>query len=346
MDQFDAARVLYRRILKLESEYVTRIVIGYLLLHYNSDQEMVRIAYCPDNVIINLIQQVKVQQGFILKPSKPEQPFSPYNLLSNESPLFNAFPHSRIPIPVVIGFPGMFNTNSLLSLDKFEMEITEMLKLRRVRSALIALLPMLYYETYGRVIQVEGYGLTKLLAQMKNIRLIDRPYGQQLVILEEDGRTDVETLYEGNDPGPIVSASKQIYLTFPAESTFTAEDVSNYFNTFGEVEEVRIPCQQKRMFGFVSFVSADTVKMILSQGNPHHVCGARVLVKPYKEKSQLVERRYQEKYEPPPVYEHSVDMDTDLQMKAEDLISKTSDLNCGEKIYEVKIPGYTEDLAD
>lgn len=174
MDQFDAARVLYRRILKLESEYVTRIVIGYLLLHYNSDQEMVRIAYCPDNVIINLIQQVKVQQGFILKPSKPEQPFSPYNLLSNESPLFNAFPHSRVPIPVVIGFPGMFNTNSLLSLDKFEMEITEMLKLRRVRSALIALLPMLYYETYGRVIQVEGYGLTKLLARMKNIRLIDR----------------------------------------------------------------------------------------------------------------------------------------------------------------------------
>lgn len=39
----------------------------------------------------------------------------------------------------------------------------------------------------------------------------------------------METLYEGNDPGPIVSASKQIYLTFPAESTFTAEDVSNYF---------------------------------------------------------------------------------------------------------------------
>lgn len=61
-------------------------------------------------------------------------------------------------------------------------------------------------------------------------------------------------------------------------------------STFGEVEEVRIPCQQKRMFGFVSFVSADTVKMILSQGNPHYVCGARVLVKPYKEKSQLVER--------------------------------------------------------
>lgn len=44
------------------------------------------------------------------------------------------------------------------------------------------------------------------------------------------------------------------------------------------------------MFGFVTFVSADTVKMILAKGNPHFVCGARVLVKPYREKSKLVDR--------------------------------------------------------
>ena len=44
------------------------------------------------------------------------------------------------------------------------------------------------------------------------------------------------------------------------------------------------------MFGFVTFASADTVKMILSKGNPHYVCGARVLVKPYREKSKLVDR--------------------------------------------------------
>lgn len=62
------------------------------------------------------------------------------------------------------------------------------------------------------------------------------------------------------------------------------------YSTFGPVEDVRIPCQQKRMFGFVTFVSADTVKMILAKGNPHFVCGARVLVKPYREKSKLVDR--------------------------------------------------------
>ncbi|KAG8653047.1 hypothetical protein MANES_06G161900v8 [Manihot esculenta] len=45
------------------------------------------------------------------------------------------------------------------------------------------------------------------------------------------------------------SASRQIYLTFPADSTFKDEDVSNYFSTFGPVQDVRIPYQQKRMFG-------------------------------------------------------------------------------------------------
>ena len=61
-------------------------------------------------------------------------------------------------------------------------------------------------------------------------------------------------------------------------------------SSYGPVEDVRIPCQQKRMFGFVTFASAETVKMILAKGNPHFVCGARVLVKPYREKSKLNDR--------------------------------------------------------
>ena len=61
-------------------------------------------------------------------------------------------------------------------------------------------------------------------------------------------------------------------------------------SSFGVVEDVRIPCQQKRMFGFVTFASANTVKTVLAKGNPHFVCGSRVLVKPYREKSKLVDR--------------------------------------------------------
>lgn len=62
------------------------------------------------------------------------------------------------------------------------------------------------------------------------------------------------------------------------------------FSTFGAVEDVRIPCQKDRMFGFVTFASANTVKTVLAKGNPHFVCGSRVLVKPYREKSKLVDR--------------------------------------------------------
>ncbi|KAB2021392.1 hypothetical protein ES319_D07G136000v1 [Gossypium barbadense] len=87
------------------------------------------------------------------------------------------------------------------------------------------------------------------------------------------------------------SASKQIYLTFPADSTFKDEDVSNYFSMFGPVQDVRIPYQQKRMFGFVTFVHPETVKHILARGNPHYICDSRVLVKPYKEKGKVPDKK-------------------------------------------------------
>jgi hypothetical protein len=111
--------------------------------------------------------------------------------------------------------------------------------------------------------------------------------------------------------------SRQIYLTFPADSTFREEDVSNYFrysillgcrsscrigtdagslvrrpesSIYGPVHDVRIPYQQKRMFGFVTFVYPETVKLILAKGNPHFICDARVLVKPYKEKGKVSDK--------------------------------------------------------
>ncbi|XP_062198113.1 zinc finger CCCH domain-containing protein 53-like [Phragmites australis] len=94
------------------------------------------------------------------------------------------------------------------------------------------------------------------------------------------------------DRGDLIAnpAARQIYLTFPADSTFSEEDVSNYFSTYGPVQDVRIPYQQKRMFGFVTFVYPETVKAILAKGNPHFVCDARVLVKPYKEKGKVPDR--------------------------------------------------------
>ncbi|KAH7864066.1 hypothetical protein Vadar_025315 [Vaccinium darrowii] len=99
--------------------------------------------------------------------------------------------------------------------------------------------------------------------------------------------------------GMMSPGSRQIYLTFPADSTFREEDVSNYFSIYGPVQDVRIPYQQKRMFGFVTFVYPETVKLILAKGNPHFVCDARVLVKPYKEKGKVPDkyRKFQQHME-------------------------------------------------
>ncbi|CAN0891847.1 Zinc finger CCCH domain-containing protein 22, partial [Linum grandiflorum] len=90
-------------------------------------------------------------------------------------------------------------------------------------------------------------------------------------------------------------SARQIYLTFPADSTFREEDVSNYFSIYGPVQDVRIPYQQKRMFGFVTFLYPETVNLILAKGNPHFVCDSRVLVKPYKEKGKILEKKQLER---------------------------------------------------
>lgn len=59
--------------------------------------------------------------------------------------------------------------------------------------------------------------------------LICRPHGQHAVILAEDAPRYMDCRNGRNDPGAAVASSHQIYLTFPAESIFSEEDVSNYF---------------------------------------------------------------------------------------------------------------------
>ncbi|KAE9620193.1 hypothetical protein Lal_00019205 [Lupinus albus] len=134
-----------------------------------------------------------------------------------------------------------------------------------------------------------------LLQQQQN----DSPRGAVAALMMNEellkfGRSRLERNdFSLNSPGIVNPASRQIYLTFPADSTFREEDVSNYFSIYGPVQDVRIPYQQKRMFGFVTFVYPETVKLILSKGNPHFVCDARVLVKPYKEKGKVLDKKQQ-----------------------------------------------------
>ncbi|XP_022139051.1 zinc finger CCCH domain-containing protein 53-like isoform X2 [Momordica charantia] len=117
--------------------------------------------------------------------------------------------------------------------------------------------------------------------------------GEDLHKFSRSGRNEF-SLNGSGGAGIVNPASRQIYLTFPADSTFKEEDVSKYFSNFGPVQDVRIPYQQKRMFGFVTFLYPETVKQILAKGNPHFVCDARVLVKPYKEKGKVPDKKQQQ----------------------------------------------------
>ncbi|XP_020580255.1 zinc finger CCCH domain-containing protein 54-like isoform X2 [Phalaenopsis equestris] len=188
---------------------------------------------------------------------------------------------------------------SLRSLEKLETEITELLRARRGVPVPIDSLPRLYYEKYGKNLEADGYfiesqrhgkagfNLTKLLARLKNsIRLIDRPHGQHSVILAEAAPKYLDNRNERNEARFTAMGSHKIYLTFPAESSFTLEDIFNYFKQFGPVSDVRIPYQEKRMFGFVSFVYPETVSEILMKQVPHYICGDRVFVKPYRTQAE------------------------------------------------------------
>ncbi|KHN11720.1 Zinc finger CCCH domain-containing protein 53 [Glycine soja] len=109
--------------------------------------------------------------------------------------------------------------------------------------------------------------------------------------LHKFGRSRLERNdFSLNSPVMVNPASRQIYLTFPADSTFREEDVSNYFSPRRED-----PIPAEANVWFVTFVYPETVKLILSKGNPHFVCDARVLVKPYKEKGKVPD-----KYRHPP----------------------------------------------
>ncbi|CAM8970045.1 unnamed protein product [Rhodiola kirilowii] len=127
-------------------------------------------------------------------------------------------------------------------------------------------------------------------------QLADSPRAAAAMVMRDEMSNIGQTMYERSHShtngglDTVNPGSRQIYLTFPADSSFREEDVSNYFSIYGPVQDVRIPYQQKRMFGFVTFVYPETVKIILAKGNPHFVCDARVLVKPYKEKGKVPDR--------------------------------------------------------
>uniref|UniRef100_J3MQ09 RRM domain-containing protein n=1 Tax=Oryza brachyantha TaxID=4533 RepID=J3MQ09_ORYBR len=322
MEVPELAKLAFSRVQRVEPENVGKIM-GVMLLREPDEDEMVQLAYGTDAALLARIDDAKAALAVIYaRCSAVHGPGGGggggmcKNGQSCQYSHHQAAYQDHAGGDVACGTPG--------SLETLELEIAELLNSRRGQPVSIASLPTLYGEKYGKGLQADGYltesqrhgkagfSLTRLLSRLNKIRVIERPHGQHSVVLAEDAGKymDFRGGGGGGDTGSVPASAHQIYLTFPAESTFTEDDVANYFGQYGAVRDVRIPCQERRMFGFVSFHSPETVSTILMRRNPHFICGSRVLVKPYREKSKCVDNL---KSMPPP-YSPSrfFDFDQDL----------------------------------
>ncbi|KAM0953856.1 putative transcription factor C3H family [Dioscorea sansibarensis] len=323
MDANEATRVVFSRIQTLDPENASKIM-GFLLIQDNGDKEMIRLAFGPETLLHSIILKARKELG-LLNPN-PSSPSSSPFLLTRQSSGHQPWDfiddlqlHDQFPF---LAEPSAGHHPYRRSCSP------------AADAADLGWRPCLYY---ARGYCKNGNGCKfqhGLLEEMKMDAMVEQHCRELLLRTKAQipppppppsfpysptsplppSRSALEALIMGagseeafkftgryrSDYAAMASPSaRQIYLTFPADSTFKEEDVSNYFSMYGPVQDVRIPYQQKRMFGFVTFVYPETVRLILAKGNPHFVCDARVLVKPYKEKGKVPDkfRRQQQQSE-------------------------------------------------
>ncbi|XP_066395090.1 uncharacterized protein [Miscanthus floridulus] len=178
-----------------------------------------------------------------------------------------------------------------------EKEIRELLFLLQPPSVQVESLANMYMDSYGKPLQNEGLlidgqqqgkagcNLTDVLMRLNTTRVIERQ-GHQYIVPVEDAPMYLAHGFKLGMP-PASSNSNQIFVVFMPGSKFTEEDVHSYFSHYGTVNDVRIPPQGRRKYGFVSFQDPGTANQILSERIPHFICGDPVLVEEYKEKHEL-----------------------------------------------------------
>ncbi|XP_076884160.1 zinc finger CCCH domain-containing protein 46-like isoform X2 [Bidens hawaiensis] len=373
MDTVEATKLVMSRIQKLDPENASKIM-GYILIQDQGDNEMIRLAFGPENLLLSVIKQAKSFLDITSNTSSALRNTPQITIPTNG---FSFSDHRGSPRPASYaavvnggGSPSFYPndefdySDSVLSpggRSEYSDHVGQHHLHRRSCSVNDMFggggddvaggwRPCMYYSRgfckngtecrfvhgnggfvdelgFGSCFSPTGNNNNKVdyFEDLVRIKAIQQQQQQQrFAAMAAEGvgvphfpfnRSAAAALMMGdefhkfgrcrpdrNEFGPMGflnanSSSRQIYLTFPADSTFKEEDVSNYFSMFGPVQDVRIPYQQKRMFGFVTFMLPETVKAILAKGNPHFVCDSRVLVKPYKEKGKLPDKKHLQQIE-------------------------------------------------
>ncbi|KAL8209120.1 hypothetical protein R6Q57_008532 [Mikania cordata] len=163
-------------------------------LRFMSLEDQIESINSPDHTSINYYSP-KPALGPLANSSSPSLPEFPFKVCHYFIKGFCRHGNNcRYLHPTPESLSQIFNTNlseddnvfSPGSLEKLELELTELLRSRKGFPVSIASLPMIYYEKFGKTLQAEGYltesqrhgkagySLTKLLARLKSICLIDR----------------------------------------------------------------------------------------------------------------------------------------------------------------------------
>ncbi|KAF8101041.1 hypothetical protein N665_0211s0030 [Sinapis alba] len=301
MDPDDPTSIIFKKIRTLEPDNAPKL-IGYFLLQDMEQTDLIRIAFGPDTLLQTFCRQAKSFLGLSSKPISIHHHHQP---LSESSPSNGFLDFSRNPNPNFDSTPFRDGSSLLFSSSSGDEPPLSEHHLSFLNyedpSANDACLKPGFgggdgYQ-FPQTGLVDCFGLSGGYVclqreEMVRMKLAQQQRMAQFMALrqgEESGYCYSPSRHERDD-----SVSRQIYLTFPSESSFTDEDVSSYFSDFGTVEDVRIPYQQQRMYGFVTFANAETVRIILARGNPHFICDSRVLVKPYKEKGKILQNKRQQ----------------------------------------------------
>ncbi|CDY29055.1 BnaC07g32610D [Brassica napus] len=319
MDGYEATRIVLSRIQALDPENASKIM-GLLLLQDHGEKEMIRLAFGPETLVHSVIVKTKKELGLMTRTPwrSKEELISPKNNNNN-----NRRGSSLNPTSLPFYANGGRSLASELEFkfkDDVNSRAKNFLDSLHARSGSCVLdglgfgdsdlgfggVPCSYFargfcKNGSSCRFVHGDGGDEFFSSPRRFelvrsnsvppRLAHHFITRSSFMMGDESQNLGRWRPERIDLSAMSSpASRQIYLTFPADSMFREEDVSNYFSTFGPVQDVRIPYQQKRMFGFVTFVYPETVKSILDKGNPHFVCDSRVLVKPYKEKGKVPEK--------------------------------------------------------
>ncbi|KAL4319701.1 hypothetical protein GQ457_18G005120 [Hibiscus cannabinus] len=276
MNPYDTTNVLFSKIKDLDPENAYKIM-GYILIQDLADRDLLRLAFGPENPLaLPCFHKAKAHLGLSSNTfSTHLNPISRPNASNNSQN-----PSSIIPYYSRTGDSNtdlvhenqMSDYFSFLN-DSSSSKNDDLIGHRRSFSE--------------RMMRMRAASHQQRLAAAQLMAGVSSPFpyetNMSLLLQRHTEAQRAAALMLGEEICKFAPGRRSEMNEY---STFKDEDVANYFSMFGPVQDVRIPYQQKRMFGFVTFVHPETVKQILARGNPHYICDSRVLVKPYKEKGK------------------------------------------------------------